>query len=83
MSEKNDHLGNFENAKEKMEEMQKMQTQFVSTMWNKSLELQQKQYALLTSIMQNQVEFGSAIFSGAMNMNDNLYSSNKSSARKK
>lgn len=83
MSEKSDNLGNFENAKEKMEEMQKMQTQFVSTMWNKSLELQQKQYALLTSIMQNQVEFGSAIFSGAMNMNDNLYDPNKSSARKK
>lgn len=83
MSEKNNPLGNFGNTKERMEEMQQMQSRFVSTMWNKSLELQKKQYTLLASILQNQMEFGSALFSGAMSMNDNLYDTDKKAAQKK
>lgn len=82
MSKKDNTLGNFENAREKIEEMQQMQTRFVSTMWNKSLELQQKQYTLFASIMQNQMEFGNSLFSGAISMNDNLCDPGKKAARK-
>lgn len=84
MSVKDNSLGSFDEAREKMEEMRKVQAQFVSSMLNKSFELQQKQYTLLTSILQNQVEFGSALFSGAMSINDNLLDpERKAPARKK
>ena len=83
MSNKNSSFGDLDAAKDKMEEMQKIQTRFVSTMWSKGMELQQKQYTLLTSILQNQIEFGNALLSGAMSMNDNLRDPDQKSVRKK
>ena len=53
MSAESNPLGNFENAREKLEEIRKMQTQFASRVLNEGIELQQKQYTLFTSIVQN------------------------------
>lgn len=82
MSAESNPLENFENAREKLEEIRKMQTQFASRVLNEGIELQQKQYTLFTSIVQNQMEFGRSLFSGALGIiNDNLQHSEKKSAR--
>ena len=66
-------MASLETARERLGEIQKMQSELVSKVIKDGMALQQKQYSLLTNIMQNQMEFGRAIFSGTMEiMNDNL-----------
>lgn len=73
----------FDLNQEKMGEIRKMQTEFVSRMMNEGIALQQKQYALLTNIMKNQMEFSGTLFSGAFTiMNDNWMPSVKDAAKK-
>ena len=62
----------FGNAKEKFEELQRTQSALASKFLDSGFELQKKQYELLGSIIQNQIEFGSRLFSEALNViNDN------------
>lgn len=65
MNKNNPVFGNFE-------EIQKTQSDFVSKFLNSGIELQKKQYELLTHIFQKQIEFGNSLLGGAMNiLNDN------------
>ena len=66
-------MASLETARERLGELQKLQSELVSKVMKDGMALQQKQYSLLTNIMQNQMEFGRAMFSGTMEiMNDNL-----------
>lgn len=66
-------MASLETARERLGEIHKMQSELVSKVMKDGMALQQKQYSLLTNIMQNQMEFGRAMFSGTMEiMNDNL-----------
>jgi len=66
-------MASLETARERLGEIQKMQSELVSKVMKDGMALHQKQYSLLTNIMQNQMEFGRAMFSGTMEiMNDNL-----------
>lgn len=66
-------MASLETARERLGEIQKLQSELVSKVMKDGMALQQKQYSLLTNIMQNQMEFGRAMFSGTMEiMNDNL-----------
>lgn len=47
----------FQNVQEKFEEIQKVQSAFVSKFLNRGLELQKKHYELVANIVANQIEF--------------------------
>ncbi len=85
MSANNNNLfWNSEATKEKLADLQKLQSEFTSQIFNQSAELQKKQFALLNNILQNQVEFSSQIFSSALNIiNDNAIFTEKKAARNK
>lgn len=77
-------LENFENAGKKFEEMQRIQARFASQILDESLDIQKKQYTLLVSMVDNQMEFGKMIFTRSMDiMNDNLQGSVARSPTKK
>ncbi len=60
----------FGNAKEKFEELQRSQSALATKFLDSGIELQKKQYELLGSIIQNQIEFGSRLFSETLNLNN-------------
>ena len=71
-------------AKEKLEELQKAQSEFTSKLFNEGSEFQKKQFALLSDLVQNQVAFSSQIFSNALNIiNDNGIFTEKKAAKSK
>ena len=71
-------------AKEKLEELQKAQSEFASKLFSEGSELQKKQFALLSDLVQNQVAFSSQILSSALNViNDNGVFAEKKSAKNK
>jgi len=71
-------------AKEKLEELQKAQSEFASKLFNEGSEFQKKQFALITDLVQNQVAFSSQIFSSALNIiNDNGILAEKKAAKSK
>ncbi len=75
---------NSDTTKEKLEEIQKIQNEFTSQIFNQGAELQRKQFALLNNIIQNQVEFSSQILSSAWNIiNDNAAFTEKKTAKSK
>lgn len=82
MFETANSMVSLETVRERLSEIQKMQSELVSKVMKDGMELQQKQYSLLTNIMQNQMEFGRAMFSGTMEiMNDNLKAAGGKSAK--
>jgi hypothetical protein len=82
MFEVTNTIPNFESARERLGEIQKMQSELVTKVLNDGMSLQQKQYSLLTNILQNQMEFSRAIFSGTLDiMNDNLKTKGNKSAK--
>lgn len=75
---------NSDTAKEKLEEIQKIQNEFTSQIFNQGAELQRKQFALMNSIIQNQVEFSSQILASAWNIiNDNAAFAEKKTSKSK
>ncbi len=74
----------FQNVQEKFEEIQKVQSAFVSKFLNRGLELQKKHYELVANIVANQIEFNNTLFSGAFNtINDNIHAAEKKEAKAK
>ena len=72
----------FQNVQEKFEEIQKVQSAFVSKFLNRGLELQKKHYELVANIVANQIEFNNTLFSGAFNIiNDNIHAAEKKEAK--
>lgn len=68
-----------EAVQEKMETLQKAQSEFASQIINQGVELQKKQFHLFTNLFQNQVEFGKSLFSSVITvMNDNNLHKEKS-----
>ncbi len=75
---------NFGNVQETFEEIQKTQSAFVSKFLNNGMELQKKQYELLTNIVQNQIEFSNSLLTGGMDIiNDNIHAAAKKEPKSK
>ncbi len=84
MSVPNNLFWNSSSAQEKLAEIQKAQSTFASQYFSQSAELQKKQFDLLTSIVQNHVEFSSQLFSNALKIiNDNAVFPEKKAAKDK
>ena len=84
MSKENTFFNNFGNVQETFEEIQKTQSAFVSKFLNNGMELQKKQYELLTNIVQNQIEFSNSLLTGSLNIiNDNIHAAAKKEPKSK
>ena len=84
MSKENTFFNNFGNVQETFEEIQKTQSAFVSKFLNNGMELQKKQYELLTNIVQNQIEFSNSLLTGGMDIiNDNIHAAAKKEPKSK
>ncbi len=84
MSKENTFFNNFGNVQETFEEIQKTQSAFVSKFLNSGMELQKKQYELLTNIVQNQIEFSNSLLTGSLNIiNDNIHAAAKKEPKSK
>ena len=84
MSKEKTFFNNFGNVQETFEEMQKTQSAFVSKFLNNGMELQKKQYELLTNIVQNQIEFSNSLLTGSLNIiNDNIHAAAKKEPKSK
>lgn len=84
MSVENNSLWNVGINNENLNNFQKAQKEFAENILSQGAELQKKQFALFTSIIQNQVQYGSDIFSNAMNiLNDNSISKNSKAEKQK
>ncbi len=78
MSKENAFFNNFGNVQETFEDIQKTQSAFITKFLNSGMELQKKQYELLTNIVQNQIEFGNSLLTGGLNIiNDNIHAATK------
>ena len=84
MSKEKTFFNNFGNVQETFEEIQKTQSAFVSKFLNSGMELQKKQYELLTNIVQNQIEFSNSLLTGSLNIiNDNIHAAAKKEPKSK
>ncbi len=84
MSKEKTFFNNFGNVQETFEEIQKTQSAFVSKFLNNGMELQKKQYELLTNIVQNQIEFSNSLLTGGMDIiNDNIHAAAKKEPKSK
>ncbi len=84
MSKEKTFFNNFGNVQETFEEIQKTQSAFVSKFLNNGMELQKKQYELLTNIVQNQIEFSNSLLTGSLNIiNDNIHAAAKKEPKSK
>lgn len=84
MSTENNLFWNSGAAKERLEGLQKAQSEFVTRLLNEGSEFQRRQFTLLTDLIQNQVAFSSQIFSNALNViNDNKDLSEKKPVKSK
>ena len=73
-----------EAVQEKMETLQKAQSEFASQIINQGVELQKKQFHLFTNLFQNQVEFGKSLFSSVITViNDNTSSNDENKKERK
>ncbi len=82
MSIENNLFWNSSSAQEKLTKIQKAQSAFASQCFSQGAELQKKRFGLLASIVQNQVEFSSQIFSSALKIiNDNAVFLEKKAAK--
>ncbi|HRJ11964.1 MAG TPA: hypothetical protein PKW15_01835 [Alphaproteobacteria bacterium] len=78
MSKENAFFNNFGNVQETFEDIQKTQSAFITKFLNSGMELQKKQYELLTNIVQNQIEFGNSFLTEGLNIiNDNIHAATK------
>ena len=73
-----------EAVQEKMETLQKAQSEFASQFINQGVELQKKQFILFTNLFQNQVEFGKYLFLSVITViNDNTSSNDENKKERK
>mgnify|MGYP002662738834 FL=1 len=73
-----------EAVQEKMETLQKAQSEFASQFIKQVVEWQKKQFILVTNLFQNHVEFGKYLFSSVITViNDNTSSNDENKKERK